>query len=133
VISDTDENLSCAGENTLILRMAAQAEVGILLHQHLPIGRAMRIVAGRATFSQRLVFKDNGPRLFAMAPAAAFVNACHGKSTGWFKDVRAMGIMTLHAVHFPFSQRMVLRKIEFSVSFEMALEARLGIFTGIND
>jgi hypothetical protein len=73
------------------------------------------------------------PRLIAMAGGALLVQPRHGQPTGGLHDLFAVGIVTLHAIHSAFNDRMVLRQIEFRVDLEMALKTRRWIFAGINN
>ena len=59
--------------------------------------------------------------------------ARHGQAARWFEDVASVGIMAIHTIHETFINRMMLRQIEFGLNVKMALEARLGLFAGVND
>ena len=55
------------------LSVAPEAQVHIALGQQLGVDAAVRIVASRAAFPQRLMLEDKGPGLLAMALGAGFV------------------------------------------------------------
>lgn len=64
VITSTDhDHARCH----LLLEMAFQAQILVPLHQHLVIRRSVRIMAGRATFPDRFVFKHERTSLSHMA------------------------------------------------------------------
>jgi hypothetical protein len=115
------------------LRMAFQAEVVIPLHQHLVVNRSMRRVANRATFSQRLVFKDGHFCLFSMTRGAVFILSCEAHPPCCLEDFRAVRIVTINAVHLLLKNGMMLREAEFCVCTEMAIKASRGVLAGIDD
>jgi len=115
------------------LSMTAEAEVLVTNCQKLRIDGPMRIVAGRASFSQRGVFEDEWPRLFPMTLGARFIQAASGKCASRFHDVKAMGVMALNTVHLAFSDRMMLWKVKFGVDFQMTLITSLRRLARIND
>lgn len=126
-----------ADENDAIchlgLRMTFEAQVGVALDQHLGIDGSVGIVADRATFTQRGVFENERPGLFAVTLGAIFIESRHGKAAGGFHNVHAMGIVALDAVHLAFDHGMMLRQVEFGAGFLVALETSFGLLAGIND
>ena len=86
---------------TLHLGVAFEAKVLVALDEHLPVDRTMRTMADNAAFTERLVLKDEWPRLFAMALGAVLVELGHGESARWLENVTAMRVVTLPAVHPP--------------------------------
>lgn len=126
----SDENLA---RSALHLRVTLEAEVVVRLDEQLRIYRAVGTVADDATFAQRFVFENERLRLVAVAGSARLVQSRECKAAGGFHDVHAMGIMALHAVHFPFLHGMMLRQIELGVRFEMTLETGGGVLAGIQD
>ena len=125
-----DENL--AG-GALRLRVTAQAKIRIALDEHFAVDRAVRIVAGRAAFAQRLVLEGKGPRLVAMTLRAALVDAGQRESARRFHDIHPVRIVTLHAIHFALDHRVMLRQVEFRLDFHMALEARGRVLARVDD
>jgi hypothetical protein len=130
VINVADKNGSRRG---LCLGMAFEAEIRVALHEHLGVDGTVRAVTNGAAFAHCSVFENKRPRLLAMALGAIFIEARHGEPAGWFHNVHAVGIVALDAVHFAFDDWMMLREMKFRAGFLMALEARLGVFAGIND
>jgi len=130
VVNVADKNGSGRG---LRLGMALEAKIRVALHEHLGVDGTMRIVAHGAAFAHGGVLENEWPGLFTMALGAILIEPRHGQAAGWFHDVRAVGIVALHAVHFAFDDRMMLWKVEFSAGFLVALEAGFGIFAGIDD
>lgn len=118
---------------SLHLRMASKAEICIALGQHLRVYRTVRRVANDAAFTQRFMLEHERSRLIAMALGALLVAPRHGEATSWFHNLFAVRIVTLHAIHSAFDDRMVLRQIEFRVDLEMALKTGGRIFAGVND
>lgn len=90
-------------------------------------------MASRAAFTHRRVFKHHTFRLFAVTRGALLVQSRHREAARRFRDVEAVRIMALHAVHPAFAYRMMLREIELRVCFEMTREARLWVFARIDD
>ena len=129
-VADVDAGACC---RPLRLGVAFKAQIGIALHQHFGVNGAVRTVTDRAAFSHRCVFENHRAGLFSMALGASLILARHGESACRLHDVHAMGIVTLHAVHFAFNDWMVLREMEFRAGFLMALEAAFGIFSRVDD
>jgi len=118
---------------TLHLGMTFQAKVRITLDQKLPIHRTMRVVADSAAFPQCLMFKNEWAGLFTMTLSAALVEPCHRQTAARFENVGPVRIVTLHAIHPPFNDRMMLRQIEFSMRLQMALKTGSRIFSRIDN
>jgi len=118
---------------TLHLRMAFETKVRITLDQQLPIHRAMRVVTDGAAFPQRFMFKNKWPGLFAMTLGATLVEPRHGQAARPFENVAPVRIMTVHAIHPPLDDRMMLRQAEFGMGLKMALKTGGRIFSGIDN
>jgi len=93
----------------------------------------MRIVATSTTFTHCRMFKNDGLGLFPMALGAAFVQAPHRQSAGWFHYIHAVRVVALDAVHFPLNDRMVLGQMKFRLGVRMALETGGGVLAGIDN
>ena len=113
--------------------MTAQTKIRITDGQQLGIDRAVRIMAGGASFAQRCVLEDKGPRLRLMALAARFVQADHRDSFGRFHDVQAVRIVALHAIHLAFRDGMMLGKVEFGIDVQVAFVTSLRILARVDD
>ena len=122
-----------AGGWALGLGVAFKAQIGVPLHQHFGVDGAVRVMADGATFPHRGVFENHGARLFPMALGAILVEPRHGESARGFHDVHPVGIVALHAAHFAFNDRVMLREMKFRAGFLVALEAAFGIFSGVDD
>src|SRR5260221_12609656 len=70
--------------------------------------------------------------LLAMALGALLVQPRHGETASRLHNLLSVRVVTLHAIHSSFDDRMVLRKIEFRVDLEMALKTGGWIFCGVN-
>lgn len=92
-----------------ILRVTAQTEIRIGVDQHFPVYGSMRVVANRAAFPQCLVLEHDRPRLLLMTLRTALVKPRHRQASRGFENVAAMRVMTLHAVHMAFLDRVMLR------------------------
>jgi len=77
------------------------------------------------------VFERHGTGLLSMTGGATFVDARHGQSTGRFENIRAMGIMALHAIHAAFQDGVMLRKIKLGVNFQMTFKASRRVLAGV--
>jgi hypothetical protein len=117
----------------LHLRMTLQTKIIIRLHQKLAVDRAVRGVADGATFAHCFMLEHERARLLAMTSSAGLIEACHGQPAGRLHDIAPMRVMALHTVHAAFDDGMVLREIELSVHFEVAVEANRRILAGIDD
>lgn len=72
VIDIRDKNVTTAA---LLLKMASQTECLVAFCKHPLINGAMRRMAGHASFTQRLVLKNERPALRCMTLKASFVLA----------------------------------------------------------
>jgi len=133
VIGVADINAAGGHTRTLILRVTAQAQIGIAGDQHLFIHRTVRVVTGGAAFTHRLVFKDERPRLLAMTLRTTFILPRHGQAAGRFENVAAVRVVAGHTAHVPFDDRMVLGQVEFRLDVEMTLKAGRGVLAGVDD
>src|SRR5579863_6299048 len=93
---------------TLCLRMTTETEIGIVFDEQHPVDRSMGVVTNRATFPQRFVFKDKWTSLCLMALRAGLVLTGHRQTARRFKNIAAMWIMTIHAIHMALDDRMML-------------------------
>lgn len=125
-----DENFSGRSAR---LRVAAQAEIGIVLNEHFAIDRAVRIVANGAAFAHCLVFKHEWPRLVLMTLRATFVQLRHRESARAFENIAAVRVVALNAIHRAFDHGMMPRQREIGVNPDVTLKARRRIFSGIDD
>ena len=92
----------------------------------------MNRMAGRAALANGLVFENERPGLCRMALPAGLMfgqQGCTTSSNCW-SFVR---IMTITAAYFSFQNRMMIWKVELSTLIQMALEADLRRFSGIDD
>jgi len=133
VIGHADEDRAVTFVDSLILGVATQAKIRVIAGKHLPVDRAMRIVAGGATFAHGFMLEHHGPRLLTMTFGATLVLPRHRELPRRFHDVAAVRIVALHAIHFAFDDRVMLRETEFSAGFEMALKTGSRVFAGIED
>ncbi len=90
-------------------------------------------MTGRAAFAQSFMLEHDTLRLRTMATRALFIQTRHCESARGLHHVAAVRVVALHAVHLPFTHRMMLRKIELSMNFEMTRETRLRIASRIHN
>lgn len=132
--------IEAANENAVWIRgiarslgVAFQTQIVVALDQQLWVDRAVRIVADRTTFPHGFVFKDERPGLFAMTLGAGLIEPRHGEAAGGFHHVASVRVVALHAIHFAFDDRMMLRQVELGVGLEMTLKASRCVVPGIED
>jgi len=113
--------------------VTTQAEVRVALGEHLLIDRAVWVMASRAALAQGLVLEHKRARLLAMTWRATFVLPGHGQPAVRFENVAPVRIMTLHATHVSFDDRMMLRQIESGLNIQMALETGRRVIARIDD
>jgi len=133
VVFLTNDDSSAGAVLTPKLCVATQAKIRVRLHEQFAIDRTVRRVTRRAAFAQRFVFEHDALRLRAMTTRALFIQSCHRESTRRLHDVLAVWVVTLHAVHLPFTHRVMLGKIELRVDLEVAGKARLRIAPWIHN
>jgi len=93
----------------------------------------MRGMTDGAALPQCRVLKDNRLGLFPMTLSARLIQTGHGQARRRFHDVLAVGIMALNAIHLAFQDGMVLRKMEFGLLRQVALETGFRILAGVDD
>src|SRR3954468_18419207 len=81
VVSVADQNLAVTG---LLLEMALQAQICAALGQHFLVHRAVRRMAGDATFANRFMFKNKRPTLRGMTLQTGSVRAQHRDATAFY-------------------------------------------------
>lgn len=112
--------------------MAFEAEVVVAFSQHLRIDRAMDIVTGNATFTQRFVLEDVQFGLLTVTLGALGVDAPDECSLGRI-NFRTMRIVAGGATHPAFEHRVMVLQTEFRLFFQMALETGFGLFLRVHD
>src|SRR5512140_3411967 len=116
-----DVDLAGSHAAALNLGVASEAEVRIGLGQKLAVQRAMRIVAGCAAFTHRLMLKNEGTGLFAMTLLAALVHARHCEPGCRFENVAPVRVVALGAIHAALRQWVMLRQAELRLDISVAL------------
>jgi len=133
MIHRTDEKNPAATRRVRHLRVTFQAKVGVAFQEHFRIDRTVRRMTNRAAFAKRVMLEHNGLRLLTMALRAILVQPGHRQSAARFHDVAAVRVVALHTVHPVFYDGMMLRKVEFSVNFKVALKTGRRVFAGIDN
>ncbi|MDB6110497.1 MAG: hypothetical protein JWR69_2247 [Pedosphaera sp.] len=118
---------------SLDLGMAFEAEIGIPLDEHLGVDRTMRVMADGATFAHGLMFENKATGLIPMTSRAVLVQAGHGQTAGGLHDIHPVGIVTLHTVHLPFQDRMMLGQMERGLYFEMTGKTGFRVVAWVHD
>ena len=126
----TDEHPIGTG---LHLRMATQTEVGITLHQHAAVYRAVWVVTGHAPLAQCLVLEDVRPGLLLVATDANGISLLRAQSAGDLVNVSTVRLVAVDTGHLPLEDAMMVRQGEFAVGRHVALETSLRIGAGIHD
>ena len=117
----------------LHLRVTSEAKINVAFEQQFGIDRAVRRMTDGAALAQGFVLEHEWPRLLTMALRAILVQPRHRQSAARFHDVAAVRVMALHTIHPVFYDGMMLRKVEFSVDFKVALKTRRRVFAGIDN
>lgn len=133
MIRVADVNVAGGNIRALDLRVTAQAQVGVVSHEHFLVDGTVRTMANRAAFVQGFVFKNKGPGLGLMTLGAALVLPRHRQPARRFEDVAAVRIVAVHAIHVAFDDRVMVRQVEFRLHIEMALKTGLRFFAGVDD
>jgi hypothetical protein len=115
------------------LGVTLEAQVRIALQEHFGINGAVRVVTDRAAFTRGRMLENERPRLLAMTLGASLILARHRQPARRFHDVHPVRIVALHAIHFAFDDRVMLRQMEFRPGFLVALEAGLRVFARVDD
>ena len=126
----TDEHPIGTG---LHLRMATQTEVGITLHQHAAVYRAVWVVTGHAPLSQCLVLENVRLGLLLVTPDTNRIPLLHPQCPGHLVDVTAVWFMAVNAGHPSLEDAMMMRQGEFTVGCHVTLQACLRVGAGVND
>lgn len=90
-------------------------------------------MANHTALAQRFVFENDRTGFPAMALGAALIKPRHGQPARGLKNVAAMRIVALDAIHPAFRNRMVLRQLKLGVNLQVALLANRWIFAGVDD
>lgn len=120
----------CTG---LHLSMTPQTQVGIALHQHATVYRAVRVVAGDAALAQCLVLEDVRPGLLLVATDANGIPLLRAQSAGDLVNVSTVRLVAVDTGHLPLEDAMMVRQGEFAVGRHVALETSLRFGAGIHD
>ncbi len=131
VVNGSDINVAGGHGGSLHLGMAPQAQVRVIFDQQLFIDGSVRVVADGTAFMHRLVFKNEGPRLVLMASGAVFILPGHGKAPGGLKNVLAVRVVALHAIHETLRHGMMLGQTEFALDIQVAFQAGIRFFTRV--
>lgn len=128
-----DVNVAGRDIGSLCLSVAAEAKVRVVVHQQFFIDGPVRVVTNRATLAQSFVLEDKGSCLRLVAAGTTLILPGHRQPACRLENVTAVWIVAIDAIHVAFSDRMMLRQIEFRLHVEVALETGRGIFSGIDD
>ena len=126
-------HISLTGDILLLLKVALEAEHLIARHQELLVDGTVRIVAGGATLTQRLMLEDKWSFLRRVALKTDFIFAHQIRGTSTLHNGSLVGIMAVAAAHPPLHHAVAVGKIELGADFQMALETGLGILARIDD
>ena len=125
-----NENLSGLPLN---LRVALQTKVGIVRDQQIAVDGTVRIVAHNTAFPQRFMLEHEWAALLPVTMSATLVVPRHRQPAPGLKDIRAVRIVALNAVHVPFCYWMMLRQPEFGLDTQVTHVTCRRVFTGIHD
>ena len=101
----------------VVRRMTLEAERRLAHAQHVLVRRTVRGVALETALVYRSMLESEWPLVFGVAAETEFIGV------GQFQIVprtAAVRIVTIHAAHLGFADRMVIRKIPFGILLLMA-------------
>jgi len=119
--------------SALGLRVALQAEVGVMLHEQLGVNGSVRVVANGAAFAHGLVFEDELAGLLLMALRAGLVHLSQAEAAGGLHHVVTMRVVALHAVQVTFEDRVMVGQAKLGVNILVTAEAGFRGLLGIED
>jgi len=92
----------------------------------------MRVMAGHATFPQSFMREYKRSPLFDVALETDVVSAHDIGCAAAFEDRPLVRVVAIRAIDSAFRHRVVIRQIELGADLQVALEACLGIFAGVD-
>ncbi len=127
----------------LFFKMAFETKRRVPIDQHLAVHRSMRRVTGYTALAHSFVFEHEWATLGGMTFEACLIGAEESHSSAaevLMEGGAASGdrlafvrIVAIRAAHLIFEHRMVMRQLEFSAHFKVALETSLRITMRIDD
>ena len=118
MILAADENFS---GGRLLLKVAAKAQVGIARYQHLLVYGTVNGMAGRASFPNGFMFKNERAGLCRMTLGTSLVLRRQSCASS-FNGRSFVRVMTISATHFPFHNWMMVGQIKLTPLVQVALE-----------
>jgi hypothetical protein len=106
---------------SLLLEMAANAQIMISLGQHFCVHRAVGIVAGRAALPDGFMFEDERAALGQVTFAAGFL--FRGEPGSSMDGVALVRIVAVAATDFPLDDRMMGGELKFASLVQVTLKA----------
>ena len=110
----------------LRLEVALQTQILISLHEHLVVYRAVRVVAGSATFANGFVLENERSTLRGVALHARILLDSQ-RSSAAFDYGPFVRIMAITARDFAILDRMMVRRFKLRFLVQVTLEARFRI------
>jgi hypothetical protein len=129
VILRTNDDFAARG---LRLEVTPQAKVLIARHEHFLVRGSMRVVAGSATFANRLVFENKWTPLRDVTLHAGFVLRHHRCSTA-LDCLAFVGVMTIRARDFPIFHWMMMGCLKAGLLIQMTLKTNFGVTSRVYD
>lgn len=129
----TNENMAGGNIRSLGLRVAAQAKIGVVVHEQFLIDGTMRVMTNGASFTHGFVFENHRACLRLVTTRAALILSRHRQAALGLENVAPVRVMAIHAIHESFHDGMVLRQTELRLDVQMALETGGRLFAWVND
>jgi len=114
------------------IRVTLEAECRIAFGEHLLVHRAMRAVAGRAAFLNRIMSEYKVGTLGTMALGAGFIPAVELGAAA-FNGIALVRVMAIRAGHLAVQHLVGERHAELRLGIQVTLEAGFRGFVGIHD
>ena len=114
------------------LGVATEAKIVVARNEHFLMDRAVHLVTGRATFTDRFVFPNKRTALFFVAFKTSFVNILKRRGRPG-PDVFAVRAVAIGAIHLPLENGMMKRLAKFHFFIQVADKTGLRIFMRIDD
>lgn len=122
-----------SGRAGLRLEVALKAEHRVAGDEKLLVHGTVRVMAGSATFPQRLMLKDKGAALECVALKADLVLAHEVGCASSLGDGALVRVVAVNAAHTPLHHRVAVGEFKLGANVEMALETGFRVLAGIDN
>lgn len=131
MIDCANQNGATAREHSLVLCMAAEAQVGVRLRKQLAVDGAVRVMAGGAPLPHGFVFERDRTCLFPMTLGTTLILPRHCQSAGRFEDIHAVRVMALDTIHPVLNDRVMMGELKLHVRLKVTGKTSCRVAPGI--